>query len=231
MGNERQQENRSLKDETGSMGNALPNETLNYYDRNAEAFAAGTVGVPFTEIQDRFLALLPPGGKILDFGCGSGRDTKYFLEKGFSVDAADGSEEMCRYARTYTGIPVRKMLFSELSAVKEYDGIWACSSILHLPLPELTDVFQKMISALKKDGIIYTSFKYGDYTGMRNGRYFTDFTKESFETYIRGIENIGIKTLWITEDARPDRSNEKWLNLILQKAAAGNRPTEEARAE
>lgn len=193
------------------------NETLKYYDKNAESFVAGTVGVAFTEMQDRFLALLPPGGKILDFGCGSGRDTKYFYEKGFLVDAVDGSEEMCRYAREYTGMPVRKMLFSELDAIEEYDGIWACSSILHLPLEKLTDVFKKMICALKTDGIIYTSFKYGSYMGMRNGRYFTDFTEESFEKYICGIEDICVRTLWITEDVRPNRGNERWLNTILQK--------------
>lgn len=195
----------------------LQNETLKYYDQNAESFAAGTVGVPFTDIQDRFLALLAPGGKILDFGCGSGRDTKYFHEKGFAVDAVDGSEEMCRYAREYTGMPVRKMLFAELSVAEEYDGIWACSSILHLPPDELTDVFKKMIRALKTDGILYTSFKYGDRAGMRNGRYFTDFTEESFEKYIRGIEGICIRMLWVTGDVRPNRGNERWLNMILQK--------------
>ena len=195
----------------------IPNETLKYYDQNADSFVAGTIGVPFTDIQDRFLALLPPGGKILDFGCGSGRDTKYFHEKGFAVDAVDGSEEMCRYAREYTGMPVRKMFFAELAAIGKYDGIWACSSILHLPLAELTDVFKKIVCALKTDGILYTSFKYGDFAGMRNGRYFTDFTEESFEKYIHGIEGICIKMLWITKDVRPNRGNERWLNTILQK--------------
>lgn len=195
----------------------FPNETLKYYNQNAEFFAAGTVGVPFSDIQDCFLALLPPGGKILDFGCGSGRDTKYFYEKGFAVDAMDGAEEMCQYAREYTGMPVRKLLFADLAAVEEYDGIWACSSILHLPLEELTDVFKKMVRALKTNGIIYASFKHGDYAGMRNGRYFTDFTEETFEKYIHGIEDICIKTLWITKDVRPNRGNERWLNIILQK--------------
>ncbi len=195
----------------------IPNETLKYYDQNAGSFVAGTVDVPFTDIQDRFLALLPQDGKILDFGCGSGRDAKYFHEKGFAVDAVDGSEEMCRYAREHTGMPVRKMLFTELTAVEKYDGIWACSSILHLPLVELTDVFKKIIRALKTEGILYTSFKYGNFAGMRNGRYFTDFTEESFEKYIHGIEGIRIKMLWITDDVRLNRGNERWLNTILQK--------------
>lgn len=197
------------------------NETLEYYEKNAAAFAADTDDVSLAEIQDKFLELLPPGGKILDFGCGSGRDTKYFLGRGYSVDAADGSEEMCRYAEKHAGIPVRKMLFAELSAVDVYDGIWACSSILHVPFPELPDVFGKMIQALKENGIIYTSFKYGEYAGMRNGRYFTDLTEESFKKFISNIQNIRIIQMWITNDVRHGREDEKWLNLILQKTKEG----------
>lgn len=193
------------------------NETLAYYDQNAAAFAAGTEKVDFAEMQDQFLALLPPGAKILDFGCGSGRDTRYFLDRGYCVDATDGSEEMCRYAEKYTGIPVWKMLFSELNVVDVYDGIWACASILHVRLPELPDVFGKMIRALREHGIIYTSFKYGTYAGMRNGRYFTDFTEESFEKFLSDIPNLRMRQMWVTSDVRPGRADEKWLNLILEK--------------
>lgn len=193
------------------------NKTLKYYNDNAEKFISGTVEVEFNDTQDHFLKFLNQGDKILDFGCGSGRDTKYFYEKGFLVDAVDGSEEMCKFAKTYTGLPIRKMLFTDLDAIEEYDGIWACSLILHLPKEELKDVFQKMVHALKRDGIIYTSFKYGDYSGMRNGRYFTDFTEKSFEQYMKNIEGITINELWVSEDVRPGRRNEKWLNLILQK--------------
>lgn len=154
----------------------LQNKTLEFYNKNAEAFVEDTIDVSFMEIQDRFLSLLPGGGRILDFGCGSGRDTKYFLEKGFRVDAVDGSEEMCKIAGRYTGTEVRQMLFSELDAVDRYDGIWACASILHLPKREQRSVLRKMTAALKVDGIIYTSFKYGEFEGERDGRFFTDFT-------------------------------------------------------
>lgn len=98
-----------------------------------------------------------------------------------------------------------------------YDGIWACSSILHLPKYELKEVINKMAAALKPDGVIYTSFKYGSFEGERNGRYFTDFMEESFRNFIKDIENIKIEEQWITRDARVNRSQEKWLNLILRK--------------
>lgn len=193
------------------------NKTLDYYNVNAQAFAAGTVSVDFEDTQNRFLERLEPGAFILDFGCGSGRDTKYFLERGYRVDAVDGSEELCRFASAYTGTVVRRMLFQELDELDKYDGIWACSSILHLPKWELKAVFEKMIDALKEEGYIYTSFKHGDFEGERNGRYFTDFTIDTFTEFIQDIYGLKIVDYWITGDVRPGRGEEKWLNLLLQK--------------
>ena len=193
------------------------NKTLEYYNQNAGDFAKATTDVDFYETQKHFQNLLPEQGYILDFGCGAGRDTKYFLNQKFNVDAIDGSEALCRIASDYTGLKVRKMLFAELTENEKYDGIWACSSILHLSKQELKDVFVKMVLALKTDGIIYTSFKYGDYEGERNGRYFTDFTAETFKRFLQNIENVELKEMWVTGDVRPGRGDEKWLNLILQK--------------
>ena len=137
--------------------------------------------------------------------------------EGFEVVATDGSEELCKSASEYTGIAVKQMLFQELDEIDRYDGIWACSSILHLPKNELLSVIRKMCVALKESGIIYTSFKYGTFEGERNGRFFTDFTIETFEDFIKDIRNISIEDYWITGDVRPGREEEQWLNLILRK--------------
>lgn len=193
------------------------NKTINYYDINAKEFVEGTLNVDFKATQDKFINKLPAQGYILDFGCGSGRDTKYFLAKDFNVDAIDGSIELCKIASEYTNIKVRHMYFNELSIVNKYDGIWACSSILHLSLDDLVDVFKRMSKALKDEGIIYTSFKYGDFSGERNGRYFTDMTEDSFAKLIANVDNLKVEEQWITADVRPQRGNEKWLNLILRK--------------
>ena len=74
-----------------------------------------------------------------------------------------------------------------------------------------------MSKALKDDGIIYTSFKYGDFEGERNGRFFTDFTLDVFKDFIHDVDTLIIKEYWITTDVRPGREEEKWLNLLLQK--------------
>ena len=195
----------------------LTKSTLTYYNQNARPFATSTVSVDFTATQARFTAHLPQGGTILDFGCGSGRDTKHFLAQGFQVTATDGSEELCKLASEYTGIPVKQMLFQELDEVEQYDGIWAWSSILHLPLEELISVLGKMSTALKPHGIIYTSFKYGDFAGERNGRYFTDMTETTFAALMQNIASLETEEQWITSDVRPGRGEEKWLNVILRK--------------
>ena len=195
----------------------MDTSTIDYYNRNYDTFVESTRDVDFSEIQNTFMDMLPNKAEILDFGCGSGRDTKCFLDQGYQVEAIDGSVELCRLASEYTGIEVRDMLFQELDVQEKYDGIWACASILHLPKKQLREVLKNMYAALKSEGWIYTSFKYGEFTGERNGRYFTDFTTDTFKDFIHDMHGLKIEEQWITGDVRPGRGEEKWLNLLLQK--------------
>lgn len=128
----------------------MNNKTINYYNKYTKSFIQTTRFVDFTNIQNKFLSYLPSGAFILDFGCGSGRDTKYFLKRNYNVTAIDGSEEICKEASKYTGIKVKQMLFEELNDQNIYDGIWACASILHLSKNDLFLVFHKMNKALKE---------------------------------------------------------------------------------
>ena len=169
-----------------------------------------------TEAWNRFTSKLAPSSLILDFGCGSGRDTKYFLEHDFKVEAMDGSEELCKAASKFTGIAVKHQLFQDWKSDSKYNGIWACSSILHLNKQELKQVIGNIRDALLPSGIFYTSFKYGNFEGARNGRYFTDMTESSFEDLINEVSGFEIIEEWITSDVRPGREEEKWLNVILK---------------
>ena len=196
----------------------MNNKTLAFYNKNAKAFAEETAFVDFKETQDKFINILQ-GKRVLDFGCGAGRDSKYFVKAGLDVVAIDGSAELCQIAESYVGIPVQQMLFQELDDRNRYDGIWACPPILHLPKEELRSVLMKMLNALTDNGIIYTSFKYGEFEGERNGRYFTDFTYESFCEFISDMKGIAIEEYWYTGDVRPGREDQKWLNLLLRKTS------------
>ena len=192
-------------------------ETLQYYEDNAETFISGTVNADMSDARQRFLKLLPENALILDFGCGSGRDTKAFLEHGYRVDAVDGSAELCRQASDYTGICVRQMLFQELDISNYYDGVWACASILHLSKIEISDVLKRISNALKPGGILYTSFKYGTFEGMRNNRYFTDFTETTLSKLWIGIDSLQIIDIWTTQDVRPGREEKRWINLLARR--------------
>lgn len=189
--------------------------TLSYYDSNAEDFAASTVSVDFSDAQERFLARLDLGSRILDFGCGSGRDAKYFLSRGFAVDASDGSSAMCRVASEYLAMPVKHELFQDLSDIEAYDGIWACASILHELKADLPGLFGKMARALKPNGVIYASFKYGDFEGERNGRYFTCLTEESLAELLADMPALGHCQTWVSSDVRGGRDDELWLNCLI----------------
>ena len=193
--------------------------TIEYYNKNALEYSRSTVCVDFSATQERFLRYMPSHAKILDFGCGSGRDTKYFLDKGHNVEAIDGSKEFCRLASAYTGIFVKQMCFQELASVNEYDGIWACASILHLQWEDLISVLHKMAAALKNTGVIYTSFKYGTFFGERQNRYFTDFTEDRLTEMLVLVPELQCREFWISSDVRPNRSEEKWMNIILSRKA------------
>lgn len=192
-------------------------KTLEYYNKNGMEFANGTLNVDFSDTQEKFLSYLTPGADILDFGCGSGRDAKYFLKKGFNVRAIDGSKEMCEFAAELTGIKVEQADFLAFDEKLKYDGIWACASILHLNSEELSVVVKKIADALKTGGIFYSSFKHGTFEGERNGRFFNDMTAEKFTFLLNRNKDFQLIETWISKDARPAHKNEQWFNAICKK--------------
>lgn len=194
--------------------------TIEYYEINAAAFVDGTISANMGELRKRFLQYVPDGGTILDFGCGSGRDSRAFLDAGYQVVPLDGSPALCAKTKAVTGQPAICCKFQDYWAMTQYDGIWACASLLHLTLDELPAVMSQLEKSLKPDSVLYMSFKYGDYSGERNGRWFTDMTEDRLQTIMSGFSAMKEETMWQTDDARPDRT-EKWLNCIYRKMTAG----------
>ena len=188
----------------------------NYYNENAKTFFEGTVAADMSEQYKMFLDLLPKGASILDAGCGSGRDSLAFKNLGYQVTAIDASEELCKLASEYIGQEVKQIRFQDLDFEDTFDGIWACATLLHVPSKELPQVIQNLRRALKPGGSLYASFKYGDFEGERNGRYFHDLTEEKAEQlFTEG--GLKVEKMWITGDVREGRGDEKWVNLIFKK--------------
>lgn len=169
-----------------------------------------------TSLYEHFEKYVPEGGHILDCGCGSGRDSKYFLSKGYDVTPIDASAELCKRASSLIGKNVECMTFMEIFCENIFDGVWACSSLLHEKKENLKLVFEKIARATKRNGAIYVSFKYGEYFGERNGRFFTDLTEKGLNTIISNVD-VEIIEAWITGDVRSGREDEKWLNAVLRK--------------
>ncbi|EXB47966.1 class I SAM-dependent methyltransferase [Acinetobacter sp. 1000160] len=190
--------------------------TLDYYDINALEFFESTSKVDMESLYQPFLRYLPAHAFILDLGCGSGRDTLAFKNKGYQVTAIDYSKELVDKARCLTGIDVRFESFYELSELNQYDGVWACASLLHCERKRLPEVLEKILKALKVNGICYISFKYGKEDRYKDGRQFTDMNESQVQNLLKKFDNILLLQQWITIDKRPDH-NEDWLNIVFQK--------------
>jgi SAM-dependent methyltransferase len=151
---------------------AADNDTLQFYRRNAEAYA-GAAKAPSKRLKG-FLALLPERGSVLELGCGAGNHAAEILAAGFTLRATDGSPEMAAIASRRLGHPVEAMRFDELDDRDAHDGVWASACLLHVPREELAGVLSRVRNALKPDGVFYASYKIGHGDGGRDslGRYF-----------------------------------------------------------
>ena len=190
--------------------------TLDYYNLNALEYFDTTINANMTEQYNLFLKYLGTSGRILDLGCGSGRDALYFKKLGYVVDAIDGSEELCKLATQYTKIPVKCMKFNELDMLDSYDGIWACSSLVHIKKKELIDVLKKISKALKEDGILYVALKNGIGEETIKGRYFSYIEKDEFEKI---SNSLGFKLIDFLSAKSVTNKEEKryWNSYILKK--------------
>jgi SAM-dependent methyltransferase len=194
------------------------NNTVKYYDSSADDFYNQTVDVDMGPLYDKFLPYINCGGHILDAGCGSGRDAKAFLDRGFEVTAFDASESLAAKASVFLGRKVVCCSFEDIEVVEKFDGVWACASLLHVPEDNLSSVIQKLGDSLKPRGIMYASFKKGAGERMDSkGRQFTDINPHRLNEIMSN--NFGLQMLetWETSDRRPGRGEETWCNFIFEK--------------
>lgn len=191
-----------------------------YYNRNARSFSDSTLDLDVSGLYKPFLQRLPAGAKILDAGCGSGRDLRSFASLGYEAFGIDGSPEMVELASENSGCGVALLQFQNVEFVDEFDGIWACASLLHVPQVEMADVLKRFAAALRADGVLYASFKYGDDEVFRSGRHFNNFDESKLARTLSLVPELEVIESWITDDVRPGRENERWLNVLVGKVGS-----------
>ena len=108
------------------------------------------------------------------------------------------------------------MRFDEMDFEDEFDGIWACASLLHIPENEMKYILRKCLQALRLSGKMFVSFKYGSSQRSSGGRLFTDLNEERLKALIDTLEQKVSVNYWVTSDVRADRPDEKWLNAIVK---------------
>ena len=197
-------------------------DTARYYRQFADEFFDSTVGVDMSPIRERFAALLVAGARVLDAGCGSGRDAKAFAQDGFRVSAFDASPELASRASTHCGFAVEVRSFRDVDEVNAYDGIWCCASLLHVAPEEMPGVVSRLWAALAPGGVLYASFKRGTGTRLHGGRHFTDADESQVAEWLAALPELAQSDIWVTEDQRPDRM-EKWTNVLATKVTGSQR--------
>ncbi|GAB6137958.1 class I SAM-dependent methyltransferase [Halanaerobaculum tunisiense] len=191
--------------------------TIDYYNQHAVDFYENTVNVDMSAQYEEFLEHVKDNGHILDAGCGSGRDSLYFLDQGYQVTAIDASKELVKLSSELIGQEVLQMKFQDMEFKEKFAGIWACASLLHVSREEIEEVFRKLTRALVTDGVIYMSFKYGDREVYRNGRLFNYYDEDSFRKLKNDFAELEVVKMWKTADVKKEIKDEYWLNVLLQK--------------
>lgn len=191
------------------------NSTIEYYNKYAERFTKDTIDADMRELYENFECCVAPGGKILDLGCGCGRDSAYFSQRGYEVISIDPSEEMCKRTRKITKGIVLKKSAEELNYHFEFDAVWACASLLHIPKSKMNEVLDIVIDSLKINGVMYASWKYGLFERMEDGRLFSDYTVEEIQN-LACTKNVSVIRCWESRDVRANADN-KWINLLIRR--------------
>lgn len=191
--------------------------TPGYYEANAECFVAESASIDVADLYGPFLALVPAGGRILDAGCGSGRDALAFRQRGYDVTAFDASPALARLAAAHSGLPVAVLRFQDMAFDGEFDGVWACSSLLHVPRAEMPDALARVARALRSGGVCFMSFKLGEGEEVRGGRFFNDYTEALLVEEVCRVADLEPVRTWLAPDGRPGREHQTWVNLIARR--------------
>lgn len=203
------------------MADAYDEATLRFYAKEVPVYSSTGPGGVSRHLSG-FLDLLTPGARILELGCGGGRDSALMLSRGFDVEPTDGVPEMARKAEQRIGRPVRVMRFDQLDAIGSYDAVWANASLLHVPRPQLPAVLTLVSRALKPGGLHFASYKGGGVEGRDClDRYFNYLSSDDLVEAYRRSGAWRILNLVEYEGGGYEGGTGPWVAIT---AASGSAP-------
>jgi len=193
--------------------------SLAYYEKNANAYIDQTLGIDMAETRRRFTTMLSLGARILDLGCGAGRDLAAFADEGFAPIGLEPVRQLADHARAHSGCDVIHTRLEMADFDNEFEGIWACASLLHVLRADLPATLKKLSTWVKDHGILFASFKCGTDERVEDGRYFNDMTPELVKELVVPAIGWKIESVWTGADAT--RANLQWTNLLARKRSNG----------
>ncbi|MCY1269182.1 Trans-aconitate 2-methyltransferase [compost metagenome] len=193
--------------------------TLEHYQRNAEAFREGTRDHDVSQNIEALLRHIhgTPPLRILDFGCGPGRDLLAFKALGHEPVGLDGCADFVAMARAASGCEVWQQDFLELALPgMHFDGIFANASLFHVPRQELSRVLGELHAALKPGGVLFSSNPRGDNSeGWNHGRYGAFHDLENWRRLLAGAGFVELEHYY--RPAGLPREQQPWLASVWRR--------------
>jgi SAM-dependent methyltransferase len=197
--------------------NGADKQTIDFYNQNSERYDKTTFSLKLEIPWIEFTSRVKPSGRILDVGCGSGRDMRHFIDLGYYVEGIEPSREMAKIARSRTGAIIHEIAAEQIDFNSQFDGVWACASLLHVDRSKMEETYNSIMRSLKRSGVFYFSLKSGvGIVRKEDGRLFANYSSNEIEELVAARSDAKSFVSWESSDAL-NTINTKWLNFIVVK--------------
>lgn len=194
----------------------IRDKNISFYDLTAQNYFDLSYTFDMNKIQDRFLQLgIPKGGELLDAGCGSGRDSWDFINKGYNVLSIDGSQKLVDLVNQNPTLNCIKKDFLEIDYKNKFDGVWCCAALLHVPPFQFKKAFTNLTNSLKENGLLYFSIKQLENNYLDDGK--REFFHPGKENLYDIFNKLNLELVDYYETGKQNEPNQLFENYIVKK--------------